>query len=91
MKIKVEVYLFHLFLDIKFKIVYNEFKIKEKAGIAMTLKQALEITLFKNHKIYIENDNQVFRIERLEDLEAFDLKDDISILNRGFISTTIKL
>lgn len=57
----------------------------------MTLKQALEITLFKNHKIYIEKNNKTFKVESFEDLEAFDLKDEISILNRGFISTTIKL
>lgn len=57
----------------------------------MTLKQALEITLFKNHKVYIEKNGKTFKIDSFEDLEAFNLQDKISILNRGFITTTIKL
>ena len=57
----------------------------------MTLKQALEITLFKNHKIYIEKDGKSYELEEFADLENFNLNDDISVLNRGFISTTIKL
>lgn len=57
----------------------------------MTLKQALEITLFKNHKIYIEKDGKRYRIESFDDLNKFDLNKGIVILNRGFISTTINL
>lgn len=57
----------------------------------MTLKQALEIALFKNHKIYIEKDGERYRIESFDDLDNFDLNKGIVILNRGFISTTINL
>lgn len=57
----------------------------------MTLKQALEIALFKNHKIYIEKDGERYRIESFNDLDNFDLNKGIVILNRGFISTTINL
>lgn len=57
----------------------------------MTLKQALEIALFKNHKIYIEKDGKRYRIESFDDLDDFDLNKGIVILNRGFISTTINL
>lgn len=57
----------------------------------MTLKQALEIALFKNHKIYIEKDGKRYRIENFDDLDDFDLNKGIVILNRGFISTTINL
>lgn len=57
----------------------------------MTLKQALEISLFKNHKIYIEKDGKRYRIESFDDLDDFDLNKGIVILNRGFISTTINL
>lgn len=57
----------------------------------MTLKQALEIALFKNHKIYIEKDGKRYRIESFDDLDNFDLNKGIVILNRGFISTTINL
>ena len=57
----------------------------------MTLKQALEVTLFKNHKVYIEKGDKSYKLEEFADLENFNLDDDISILNRGFISTTIKL
>ena len=63
----------------------------EKEGIYMTLKQALEITLFKNHGIYIEKDGKSYKLEEFADLKNFNLDDDISVLNRGFISTTIKL
>ena len=57
----------------------------------MTLKQALEVTLFKNHKVYIEKNGKSYKLEEFKDLENFNLDDDITILNRGFISTTIKL
>lgn len=57
----------------------------------MTLKQALEIALFKNHKIYIEKDGKRYKIESFDDLDDFDLNKGIVILNRGFISTTINL
>ena len=57
----------------------------------MTLKQALEIALFKNHKIYIEKDGKRYRIESFDELDDFDLNKGIVILNRGFISTTINL
>jgi len=63
----------------------------EKGRYFMTLKQALEVTLFKNHKVYIEKNGKSYKLEEFKDLENFNLDDDITILNRGFISTTIKL
>lgn len=57
----------------------------------MTLKQALEITLFKNCRVYIEKDNKLSKIESLDDLDKYNLEHDVDIIERGLFTTTIKL
>ncbi len=55
----------------------------------MTLEQALQMTLFKAHKVYIEDDDKTYGIERLEDLKRFCFKREVDQIIINQRATTI--
>ena len=55
----------------------------------MTLEEALQMTLFKAHKVYIEEDGNTYGIEKIEDLKKFCFKKEVDKLIINKRATTI--